>query len=320
MKLLIQIPCYNEEQTLGITLMSLPRNVEGFSSVEWLVVDDGSQDRTIEVAKIYGVQHVVRHAGNKGLASAFMTGIDACLSLGADVIVNTDADNQYNADDIPLLVQPILMHQADMVIGARPISSINHFSTLKKYFQKIGSWIVRLASGTNIPDAPSGFRAMSRSAAQKLVVFNSYTYTIEGIIQAGRKNISITSVPVRVNEDLRPSRLIKSASLYMLNVGVSIIRILIIYKPFLFFGSIGAILFTSGFFIGVRFLWQYLSGDGYGHIQSLILAAVLLVMGFQAILIAFVAELQSANRKLLEDIRYKIAKMPTEATFNKDRK
>ena len=305
MKLIIQIPCFNEAQTLSIALSALPRTVPGFNSVEWLIIDDGSQDNTVEVAKAHGVDHVIRHAGNKGLARAFMTGLDACLRLGADVIVNTDADNQYNADDIPALVLPILQHRAELVVGARPISTIEHFSPVKKLLQKLGSWVVRVASKTNIPDAPSGFRAMSRSAAQRLMVFNDYTYTLETIIQAGQKNMAITSVPIRVNEDLRPSRLVKSIPSYIKRSIVTIVRIFIIYRPFSFFGSIGVALFGVGVLIGLRFVWFYLNGVGEGHIQSLILASVFLGIGFQTLLVAFVADLLAANRKLLEDIRFK---------------
>ncbi|WP_252747897.1 glycosyltransferase family 2 protein [Serratia symbiotica] len=247
--------------------------------------------------------YVACHTGNQGLAKAFMTGLDACLELGADVIVNSDADNQYNANDIPALVEPILQHQAEMVIGARPISTIEHFSLIKKLLQKIGSWVVRIASKTDIPDTPSAFRAMTRSTAQRLMVFNDYTYTLETIIQAGQKNITITSIPVRVNEDLRPSRLIKSIPSYIKISIITIARIFIIYRPFLFFGYIAIILFSIGFLLGLRFLYAFISGEGSVHIQSLILASVLLGMGLQIILIAFFADLLSANRKILEDIR-----------------
>lgn len=318
MKLIIQIPCYNEAETLGVALQALPRQVEGFSKVEWLIIDDGSQDDTVRVAREYGVDHIVSHAGNKGLARAFMTGLDACLSQGADVIVNTDADNQYCADDIPSLVSPILEGRAEMVIGERPISTIEHFSPIKKILQKMGSWVVRLASKSNIPDAPSGFRAMSRETAQKLIVFNDYTYTLETIIQAGQKNISLTSVPVRVNEDLRPSRLVKSITSYINRSIVTIVRIFVIYRPFRFFGWIGAILFSAGFLLGLRFLIKYLSGHGDGYVQSLILAAVLLIMGFQTILIAFIADLLSANRKLIEDLRFTVKKLSSDKTGKYD--
>lgn len=304
MKLVIQIPCYNEAETLAIALAELPRQVEGFDSVEWLVIDDGSSDDTAAIAKANGVDHVVRHSVNMGLARAFMTGLDAGLGLGADVIVNTDADNQYNAGDIPTLVAPVIEGRADIVIGARPISSIEHFSPVKKALQKLGSWVVRVASKTDIPDAPSGFRAISRRAAQQLIVFNTYTYTLETIIQAGQRGIPILSVPVRVNADLRPSRLVKSIPSYLRRSIATIIRIFVIYRPFRFFGTIGMVLFTAGFLIGLRFLWAYLSGGGEGHVQSLILSGVLLGMGFQTILIAFVADLLAANRRLMEDVRH----------------
>jgi glycosyltransferase involved in cell wall biosynthesis len=306
MKLLIQIPCYNEAETLAIALSALPREVTGFDSVEWLIIDDGSTDDTVAVAQANGVDHIERHTRNQGLARGFMTGLDACLRLGADVIVNTDADNQYNADDIPLLVQPILERRAEIVIGARPIETIEHFSPIKKLLQKLGSWVVRVASKTDIPDAPSGFRSMSRNAAQRLVVFNDYTYTLETIIQAGQKNMSIVSVPVRVNDDLRPSRLVKSIPSYIQRSVVTIVRIFVIYRPFCFFASIGLLLFLPGFLLGLRFLYFYLSGEGGGHIQSVILSGVLMMMGFVTFLIAFVADLLAANRKLLEEVRFRI--------------
>ena len=306
MKLIIQIPCYNEAGTLAITLAALPRQVPGFDSVEWLIIDDGSEDETVKVARENGVDHVVRHTSNQGLARGFMNGLDACLRLGADVIVNTDADNQYNADDIPALTLPILEHRADIVVGARPIETIEHFSLVKKLLQKLGSWVVRVASNTDIPDAPSGFRAMSRSAAQRLMVFNDYTYTLETIIQAGQKNMAITSVPIRVNGDLRPSRLVKSIPSYIKRSIVTIVRIFIIYRPFKFFGTIGFLLFGVGFVIGARFMWLYFHGLGEGHVQSLILASTLLAIGFQTLLVAFLADLLAANRKLMEDVRFRL--------------
>ncbi len=308
MKLLIQIPCYNEAGTLSIALGALPRSIPGFDSIEWLVIDDGSTDDTVKVARECGVDHIVRHSGNQGLAKGFMTGLNACLRLGADVIVNTDADNQYNADDIPLLTKPILEQRADIVVGARPIEAIEHFSPAKKMLQKLGSWVVRIASRTDIPDAPSGFRAMTRAAAQRLMVFNDYTYTLETIIQAGQKNMAITSVPIRVNEDLRPSRLVNSIPSYIKRSIVTIVRIFVIYRPFRFFGTVGAILLTVGFLLGLRFLFNYFGGEGEGegHIQSLILAAILIVAGFQTILAAFLADLIAANRRLLEEVSYKL--------------
>ena len=303
MKLIVQIPCYNEASTLATTLAELPREVPGFSCVEWLVVDDGSNDDTAAIALSTGVDYVIRHPHNQGLAKAFMTGLENCLRLGADVIVNTDADNQYQANDIPALTQPILAKKADLVVGERPISAIEHFSFAKKILQKLGSWVVRVASNTNIPDAPSGFRAMSRFAAQRIMVFNDYTYTLETIIQAGQKNMAVVSVPVRVNPNLRPSRLVKSIPSYIGRSLVTIVRIFIIYRPFRFFTAIGVSLLLSGLIIGLRFILFYLSGEGSGHIQSLILASILLGMGFQTILIAFIADLLAANRKLIEDIR-----------------
>jgi glycosyltransferase involved in cell wall biosynthesis len=304
--LIIQIPCFNEAETLAITLRALPRAVPGFEKVEWLVIDDGSTDGTIEVARKNGVDHVVRNMGNQGLARSFCKGLAAAIELGANVIVNTDADNQYNASDIPALTAPILKGQADIVVGARPIDAIEHFSAIKKLLQKLGSWAVRSVSRTDIPDATSGFRAFSREAARQIVVFNEYTYTLETIIQAGQKNMAITSVPIRVNPELRPSRLVKSIPSYVKRSIFTIVRIFVIYRPFRFFGTIGALFFGAGFLIGVRFLYDLFRGGGEGHIQSLILASILLGMGFQTFLIAFVADLLAANRKLIEDVRFKV--------------
>lgn len=306
MKLIIQIPCYNEEETLPITLANLPRQVAGFETVEWLVIDDGSSDATVRIALDAGVDHVVQHSINRGLAVAFMTGINACLSLGADVIVNTDADNQYNADDIPLLTTALLENKADVVIGARPISEIPHFSWLKKRLQRLGSWSVRVASGTSVEDAPSGFRAYSKVAAQQIIVFSPYTYTLETIIQAGRNNFSVLSIPIRVNEDLRPSRLVKSIRSYVSRSLVTIVRTFVVYEPFRFFLFIGLALFSAGVILGLRFLWFWLGGDGAGHVQSVILSSALLVIGFQTCLVAFIADLVATNRKLLEDIRIRV--------------
>ncbi len=303
MKLIIQIPCLNEAETLPITLTDLPTAVAGFDTVEWLIVDDGSTDDTAAVARAHGVHHVVRHTRNQGLAKAFMNGLRAATDLGADVIVNTDADNQYCADDIPKLVAPILAGHADIVVGARPIATIEHFSPAKKFLQKLGSWVVRVVSRTDIPDAPSGFRAMSREAAKRLMVFNDYTYTLETIIQAGQRNMAIVSVPIRVNGDLRPSRLVKSIPGYIRRSIGTMIRIFVIYRPFRFFGTIGLTLLALGTLIGLRFMVFWLQGDSGGHVQSLILAAILLGAGFNTILIAFIADLLAANRKLLEDIR-----------------
>lgn len=320
MKLIIQIPCLNEANTLGVTLSALPRKVAGFDKVEWLIIDDGSTDETQNVAKEHGVDHIIVHPKNQGLAQAFMSGLNACLQFGADVIVNTDADNQYHADDIPLLTQPIVEKKADLVIGARPIATIAHFSPIKKTLQKLGSLSVRIASKTDIPDAPSGFRAFSRIAAQQLIVFNNFTYTLETIIQAGQKNMAITSVPVRVNADLRPSRLVRNTSNYIRRSIVTIVRIFIIYRPFRFFATLGLLIFGLGFIVGLRFLYYYLSGTGAGHVQSLILAATLMGMGFQTLLIAFIADLLAANRKLLEDVRFKTSQIINNTDSNVSRK
>lgn len=304
MKLIIQIPCYNEAQTLAIALASLPREVAGFDAVEWLIIDDGSTDDTVDVAKRCGVDHIVSHTQNQGLARAFMTGINACLALGADVIVNTDADNQYEAADIPALVVPILDGTAEIVVGARPIAEIEHFSPVKKFLQRLGSSVVRLASETDIPDAPSGFRAMSRAAAAQLIVYNRYTYTLETIIQAGQSGIPITSVPVRVNKDLRPSRLVKSIFSYITRNIFTIFRIFVLYRPFLFFMSLGTVFFLLGMGISIRFLLYYFAGDGDGHVQSLILGAVLLSGGAATWLMAIISSLLASNRRLLEEIRF----------------
>ncbi len=303
MKLIIQIPCYNEASTLGIALKSLPREVEGFDAVEWLIINDGSTDDTVSVAKEHGVDHVVNFTHNQGLAKGFMAGLKECLAQGADVIVNTDADNQYEASDIPKLVEPILSGRAEYVIGERPISQTEHFSPAKKMLQKIGSWVVSRASATEVPDAPSGFRAMSRNCAEQLNVYSNYTYTLETIIQAGQKNIAVTSVPIRTNEDLRPSRLVSSIPDYVKRSIFTIVRVFVVYQPFKFFISIAILLTLLGMLLGGRFLYFYAIGDGDGHVQSVVLAGAFLAMGFQAGLIAFIADLLAVNRTLLEELR-----------------
>jgi glycosyltransferase involved in cell wall biosynthesis len=305
MKLIIQIPCYNEEKTLAFTLKQIPRSIPGIDTVELLIINDGSTDRTVEVAKANGVAHVVDFPKNKGLAKGFMAGIERCLTEGADIIVNTDADNQYNAADIPKLIQPILDGTAEFVVGARPISNIRHFSPIKKALQKIGSYVVRKISQTDIPDAPSGFRAISRDAAMRLNVHSRYTYTLETIIQAGLNDIAITSVPIRVNEELRPSRLVRSTWSYIKRSIFTMLRIFVVYKPFRFFMSIGIFVFLLGTIFGLRFLYFFFTGNGTGHVQSLILTAILLMMGFQTMLVAFLSDLLATNRRLLEDIRYR---------------
>ena len=308
-KLIIQIPCFNEAGTLGDTLSNLPRQVEGFDAVEILVIDDGSVDATSEVARRAGADHVVRMPRNRGLAHAFTLGLNEALRLGADVIVNTDADNQYCAADIPKLVDPIVRGEADFVVGARPIASIAHFSPLKKLLQRLGSWVVRKVSRTEIPDAPSGFRAMSRRAALELKVFNEYSYTLETIIQAGLKGMAITSVPISVNSPTRPSRLVRNIPSYVGSQLLTILRILMTYRPFQFFFVPGVLAFLVGFGIGMRFLYFYVTGDGAGHIQSLLLGTLLLGTGLLLVLVGFVADLTSVNRKLLEGMDARLHRM-----------
>jgi glycosyltransferase involved in cell wall biosynthesis len=301
MKLIIQVPCLNESGTLAVALGALPREVPGFDRVEWLVVDDGSTDGTAELAKALGVDHVIRHPVNRGLAAAFMTGLDACLALGADVIVNTDADNQYEASDIPKLTAPIIASQADMVIGARPIDETEHFGWIKKKLQRLGSWAVRMASHTDVADAPSGFRAISRDAAARLNVFNAYTYTLETIIQAGLSNLRVVSVPIRTNPDLRPSRLVKSIPSYVQRSLITILRIFAIYRPLVVFVYPAVILLLAGGLVSLRFVIDYFFGEGgAGHIQSLIIAGVCIMIGALLLVVALLADMISANRKLLE--------------------
>jgi glycosyltransferase involved in cell wall biosynthesis len=306
MKVVIQIPCYNEEKALPITLDALPRSLPGVDQVEWLIIDDGSTDQTAEVALAHGVDHIVSFTKNQGLARAFMAGLEASLRAGADIIVNTDADNQYCADGIPKLIEPILSGKADIVVGSRPVAEIEHFSPIKKILQKLGSWVVRVASKTDIPDAPSGFRAISRDAAMRLNVFNEYTYTLETIIQSGQKGMAITSVPIRINKDLRPSRLVKSISSYISQSILTIIRIFMAYRPLRFFAIPGIISFTLGMLISLRFLYFYLTGNGSGHIQSIVLAALLLGTGFFLCVVGLIADLIAVNRKLMEKLDWRV--------------
>lgn len=303
MKLIIQIPCFNEAQTLPVTLADLPQQIEGVDQIEVLVIDDGSTDDTRAVARRHGVHHVVGFRKNQGLARAFMLGIQESLKRGADVIVNTDADNQYVGADIPKLLTPILEGRADLVIGARPIDDIPHFSPLKKLLQRFGSWVVRWVSGTAVADAPSGFRAITREVALGLNAFSSYTYTLETVIQAGLMNMSVVSVPIRVNGDLRPSRLVKSVPSYVKRSILTMVRIFVVYKPLKFFLTMGTIPFGLGLVVGLRFVVYYLQGDGSGRIQSLILAAILLLVGFQTFLLGVLSDLLSVNRRLLEELQ-----------------
>lgn len=309
MKLIIQIPCYNEEETLTIALDALPKKIEGIDEIEYLIINDGSKDRTVEVARKWGVNYIVNFKQNKGLAKGFMAGIDACLRNGADIIVNTDADNQYCADDIEKLVRPILEGKTDIVIGARPIDEVRHWSPLKKKLQHFGSFVVRKASGTDIPDAPSGFRAYSREAAMHLNVINEYTYTLETIVQAGRSKIAMESVPVRTNEELRPSRLFHSMLGYVKRSMVTIVRAYMMYKPVKFFGIIGGSIFSLGTVLGIRFLYYFFNGSGSGHIQSLILCSMLIMLGSETIILGFMASLIAANRKILEDVQVRVKEL-----------
>ena len=309
MKLIIQIPCLNEAETLEVALNDLPKHIDGIDEIEYLIINDGSTDNTVEVAKNWGVQYVVNFKQNKGLARGFMAGLDACLRNGADIIVNTDADNQYCGADIEKLVRPILDGKADIVIGERPIDDTAHFSPLKKKLQHIGSWTVRVASKSDIPDAPSGFRAYSREAALRLNVVNQYTYTLETIVQAGHEKFAMTSVPIRTNDELRPSRLCSSMFGYIKKSVVTIARSFMMYKPLRFFGLIGTILFLIGLILGIRYLVFIFAGIPGGHVQSLILASTLMMMGFMTGVIGLQADIIAANRKIMEDIQYHVRKM-----------
>jgi glycosyltransferase involved in cell wall biosynthesis len=301
--LIIQVPAYNEEDTIGATLAALPGSLAGFDRVEWLLVDDGSRDRTVEIAREAGIDHVVQLAHNQGLARAFMAGLEACLKLGADIIVNTDADNQYDATCIADLVRPIQEGRAQIVVGERPIMQMKEFSPLKRLLQRLGSAVVKFVSAAAVPDAPSGFRAIHREAALQMCVFGDYTYTLETLIQAGRRNLPITSVPVRVNRVTRPSRLVRSLPSYVFRSLVTIIRIFVLYKPLRFFLLLGTLFLVPGLAIGVRFVLTYLAGEGEGHVQSLILAAILIVMAVITYAAGLLADLIAANRVLLEEIR-----------------
>jgi glycosyltransferase involved in cell wall biosynthesis len=303
MKLIIQIPCFNEAATLAIALGELPKTVPGIDVVEVLIIDDGSSDDTVRVARECGVHHIVGFRANQGLARAFMLGIQSCIERGADIIVNTDADNQYCAADIPVLVAPILQDRADLVIGARPIGEIAHFSLVKKFLQRFGSWVVRRVSGTDVADAPSGFRAISREAALSLNVFNGYTYTLETVIQAGQHGMSVVSVPIRVNGELRPSRLVRSIPNYVKRSILTMFRIFVVYQPLKFFMTVALLPLGIGLALGLRFVFFYYQGQGTGHIQSLILAAVMLLLGGNTFLLAILADLLGVNRRLLEDLQ-----------------
>lgn len=309
-KLIIQVPCLDEEATLPLTLADLPREVPGFDVVEWLVIDDGSGDRTAEIAQGLGVDHVVRHTRNRGLAAAFLTGLDAALRAGADVIVNTDADNQYDASCIPDLVAPVLAGQADLVVGERPIESIPEFSWTKKRLQRIGSWVVRRFSGTEIADAASGFRAFSREAALRLQVFGRHTYTLETLVQAGVEGLAVDSVPVRVNPQTRESRLVRSSSQYVRRSAQAIVRAYVLYRPLRFFALLGLVPFVIGVVLGVRWLGYYWFSDEYrSRIPSLLIGVLCVLVGFQLWAIGFLADLQAANRRMLSESRLRTRRL-----------
>jgi glycosyltransferase involved in cell wall biosynthesis len=309
-KLIIQIPCFNEEHNLGETLAALPRHVPGFDSVETLVVDDGSTDGTADVARSAGVTYLLRFPVNLGLARAFSAGLDAALKLGADVIVNTDADNQYRGADVGRLVEPILAGHADMVIGDRAPHRVAHFGPLKRILQRLGSWVVRQLSATTVPDAASGFRAFSRRAALRLNVFTKFTYTLETIVQAGKKGIPIAHVPIKTNPERRPSRLFGRLSTYIKHSAATLVRIYALYEPLKVFWRLGMLFIGGGALIGLRFAVDYFSGQrGVGHVQSLILAAVLVIVGCQTLLIGLVADLIGGARSLLEDTLFRVRVM-----------
>ena len=307
MKLIIQIPCLNEEQTLPETLKDLPKSLSGIDNIEILVIDDGSTDRTVEVAKQHGAHHVLSLTNNKGLAKAFIYGINHALHLGADIIVNTDADNQYFGD-IAKLIQPILSKRADIVIGNRQVEKIGHFSPIKILLQKLGSWTVRQLSGTTIPDATSGFRAYSKEAALQMNVISDFTYTVETIISAGNKNLAIEHTPVRTNKKLRESRLFPSIHVYLRRSLVTMLKVYSMYRPLKVFTIAGGVTFLVGFMIGCRYLFFFFQSQTEGHIQSLILSAIMLIVGFQIIMMGIAADLIAVNRQLLEDIQLRIKK------------
>lgn len=310
MKLIIQIPCLNEESQLPVSLAELPRQVPGFDVVEWMIIDDGSDDRTVEVARAHGVDHIVRMPRNRGLAAAFQAGLDAGLKLGADVIVNTDADNQYDAAYIPMLVAPILQGRADLVVGDRNVRGVEEFSRLKIRLQLLGSWVVRKASGTEVPDATSGFRAYGREAAMQLMVVNRYTYTIESIIQAGKMNAAVASVPIETNDKLRESRLFGSMWGYIRRNAWTIGRVFAAYEPLRFFGTIGLVLLAAGGVAFLPFLLDWMTtGERSGHLQSIILGAILVLGGFQVLVLAVVADLITGHRMVSQQILERVRRL-----------
>ena len=312
MKLIIQIPCLNEEQTLPVTLRDLPAELPGFDEVEWLVVDDGSTDRTVEVAKEHGVHHIVRLTNNKGLANGFQAGVDACLKLGADVIVNTDADNQYDGRDIVKLVQPILEGRADMVIGDRQVMTIEHFSPLKKMLQRLGSWVVRQASSTSVPDTTSGFRAYNREAAMALQVVSKFTYTLETIIQAGKLTVAVDHVPVRTNEKLRESRLFPSMWKYVRRNGASIFRVYSMYEPLKVFMTAAVLVAIPAVVVWGRFFYIAITDGPSGHVQSLVLGGTLFVVATLLAALGIIGDLLSGQRIMLQRVFERVRRIELE--------
>jgi glycosyltransferase involved in cell wall biosynthesis len=305
-KLIIQIPCLNEAQTLPATLGDLPRSIPGVDTIEVLVIDDGSRDGTADVARACGVHHIVRLRRNQGLAAAFRAGIDACLKLGADFIVNTDADNQYAGHEIPRLLAPLLRGEADICIGDRNIAELRHMSWRKRQLQALGSWVVRQVSNTSVPDTTSGFRAYTREAALRMTIVSEFSYTLESIIQAGKKRMAIAHVPIEVNPRTRDSRLFDSVFSYIKRSGATIVRIYAMYEPLKVFTYIGLSVFAAGFLLGLRLVYYYFQFEAGRHLPSAIAAAVLMIVGFMVLVIGLVADLISANRKLLEDLLYRV--------------
>lgn len=306
MKLIVQIPCLNEEDNVGQTIRDIPREIEGIDRVEVLIIDDGSTDRTVEVARVAGADHVVSFARNRGLAAAWRAGVDECLRLGADLVVNTDADNQYRGESIRDLVRPIVEGDADMVVGARPIEQIEDFSWIKKRLQRLGSWVVRRVSRTSISDATSGFRAYSRDAAMRLAVVSTFTYTHETLIQAGRTGLAVAEVPIGTNPKTRESRLFRSIPEYIRRSIGTILRIYVLYEPMALFNALAGILGAAGMVLAVRYLYFMIIGQGTGHVQSVIVAALLMMLAGQALALGIIADLIAANRKMIQDIRVRV--------------
>lgn len=309
MKLIIQIPCYNEAEHLAHTLSLLPRQLDGVDKVEVLVIDDGSSDATVEVARAAGADHILRLPHHTGLAGAFAAGLDACTRLGADLILNTDADNQYNAGDIPRLLAPLLSGEAELVIGDRGVMQNKAFSPLKRRLQRLGSRVVGAASGLTVTDATSGFRAMTREVALRTIVLSRYSYTLETLIQAGNRLVKVQFVPVDTNPPRRPSRLMRGMGDYLAHSSVTILRAYTLYRPLRVFTYMGGLLILLGLILAIRYLVFYFMGNGAGHVQSVIVAAVLLIVGFQTWLIGLVADLISFNRKILEEILYRVKRV-----------